>query len=42
MEIILKNLMVQLSLEEQLDINQENQVYVWGGMCVCVCVCVCV
>ena len=35
MEIILKNLMVQLSFEEQLDINQENQMYLWGGVCVC-------
>lgn len=34
MEIILKNLMVQLSFEEQLDINRENQVYLWGGVCV--------
>ena len=40
MEIILKNLMVQLSFEEQLDINRENQMYLWGGVCVCGgCVC---
>jgi len=39
-EIILKNLMIRLSFEEQLHINQENQVCVGRGVCVCVCVCV--
>lgn len=37
MEIILKNLMAQLSFEEQLHTNQENQVCVGGGVCVCMC-----